>query len=119
MLRIRLLKEETQLINLEKNLDNQELVRKIAIEAEQAFVHESPVDTGLLRANWFVSVEGGDKRTFDRKTHQPSQVPFKQPTLWVLNNINYVQYANVTSYRPMFIEKALNLIRDRIARIRL
>ena len=117
MLRIEVTAELSQIDQLVNRLSNEELVREIALIAEQVFVDESPVDTGLLRANWFVTEDGSDGRQLDRKDHQTSNPPQKQPTLFVLNNIDYVTYANLTSYRKNFIEKSLAIIRDEIERI--
>lgn len=119
MLRIDVLTDLKQIDALGKKLDNEELVKRIALIAEQVFVDESPVDTGLLRANWFVTTDGSDNRTFNRKQHSPSNVPIPQPELFVLNNINYAVYANLTSYRKMYIERSLNIIRNEIERINL
>ena len=89
--------------------DAEKFVKEAALIGEQIYVDESPVDTGNLRANFFVSGNLSDAKTFDRKTHSPSN-PKAQPVLAVLNNVNYVLHANVRSFRPNFLDKSFNKI---------
>ena len=84
------------------------ITRQIALVGEQIMVDESPVDTGVLRANWFVSPRQGEK-PLNRKRHKPSN-PKPSPELFIQNNVGYAGYANITSYRPYYIEKGISKI---------
>lgn len=117
MLNITVETEFRQIDQLINKISAEELVREIALIAEQVFVDQSPIDTGLLRANWFVTENGENNEPLDRKDHIASNPPQRQSTLFVKNNINYAEYANLTSYRPMYIEKSLEIIRKEIAKI--
>ena len=81
----------------------------LASNAEQILVSMTPVDSGVLRANWFVSREQNDPQVDESKTqHQRSKVSGKGvETLYLINNINYVLFANEKSYSPEFIEKSI------------
>ena len=117
MLRIETTVQLGAITGLISKLGNEELVREIALIAEQVFVDQSPTDTGLLRANWFVTEQGDSREKRDTTEHITSNPPPKQATLYLLNNINYALYANVTSYRPNYIENSLDLIGKEIERI--
>lgn len=104
--------EFTSLDSVIRNLKSHAAVRKVALQAEQVFVDESPVDTGVLRANWFVSTDPSDRQVdTDKTTHTPSNPPDNQPTLTVINNVQYAVFANFTAItKPRYLEKALAVI---------
>ena len=94
-------------------------LEKAAAVAEGIIVNETPVDSGVLRANWFVSKERGDPKVDKTKTtHEKSNTSGKGVnTLWLINNIDYVLYANETSYKPEFIEKSIAQIQSAIDKL--
>ena len=97
-----------------RGLKDNTAVKKTAVYAEQVFVNETPVDTGILRANWFVSVEYGSTLVHDRKQHRPSHIPDKVAEatgLTIINNVNYVLHANESSYRKMYLENSFSKVR--------
>ena len=105
-----------------KNLEGRgsKALSKIALVGEQIFVDESPVDTGVLRANWFVTRNLNSTRTFKRKRHKPTPlitVSKAEKGLAITNNINYVNYANVTSFRKNYLEKAFNIFTRQISKV--
>ena len=89
----------------------------IASNAEQILVSMTPVDSGVLRANWFVSQTKGDPKVDLSKTaHERSKVSGKGlDVLYLINNVDYVLYANETSYSPEFIEKSVARINEVIS----
>ena len=103
--------------NFFKGLSDAQINLKAALIAEQIFVDMSPVDTGLLRANWLVGhAETG--RPIKRTTHVPSKTGPRK-VLYIRNVINYVAFANIKSFRPNFLEKSENKFRNVLNRISL
>ena len=99
-----------------RGLKNNLPLAKIALIGEQILVDQSPVDTGLLRANWFVTAKSDDPHTTPAKSHTPTKETniTGVNTLYITNNINYVLHANMRSFRPNFIESSLSLLENYI-----
>ena len=98
-----------------KGLRGNSVVHKLALIAEQAFVDQAPVDTGVLRANFFVSdLETDPTVDLSKKKHTRSSTP-NRPVLYVINNVQYALFANLTSLRPMYIEKTINIVNAAVA----
>ncbi len=101
-------------------LERGTVLRRAASSLEQILVDHSPVDTGLLRANWQIGTGSIPNQPVRRFTHSPTPPPKPiNNTLTVYNNINYVQYANIRARRvpPRFIERSLRLFFNELKRI--
>lgn len=108
------IKVNTKILGLNKvalDLKLNLFIARLSVIAQQIAVNETPVDTGILRNNWYVKI-AYEPGTFDPNA---TSVPIPQTqstsnTFSLFNNIGYIQYANQTSYRKNFIEKILSKI---------
>lgn len=110
-------------VDVPKNAD--EIVRKVALAADQAIVMATPVDTGRARANWQVGIgaapagsveySGGAGGSVSYATAAASSVvtTYKgQPGgIWLVNNLPYIQRLNEgwSAQAPAkFVEQAID-----------
>lgn len=110
-------------INVPKNAD--EIVRKVALAADQTIVTATPVDTGRARANWqagigsapagTVEYSGGGSGAVSYATGAAQSVvtTYKgQPGgIWLVNNLPYIQRLNEgwSAQAPAkFVEQAID-----------
>lgn len=111
-------------VNVPKNTD--EIMRKVALAADQTIVMATPVDTGRARANWqagigtapagTVEYSGGGSGAVSYATAAAQSVvtTYKgQPGgIWLVNNLPYIQRLNEgwSAQAPAkFVEQAIDM----------
>lgn len=118
-------------VDVPKNAD--EIVRKVALAADQTIVMATPVDTGRARANWQVGIGSAPAGTVEYSgggsgaagyaigTAQSVVTTYKgQPGgIWLVNNLPYIQRLNEgwsaqapAKFVEQAIDTAVNAIRD-------
>ena len=118
-------------VNVPKNAD--EIVRKVALAADQTITMATPVDTGRARANWQVGIgaapagtvkySGGGAGAAGYAISAAANVvtTYKgQPGgIWLVNNLPYIQRLNEgwsaqapAKFVEQAIDTAVNTIRD-------
>lgn len=118
-------------VNVPKNAD--EIVRKVALAADQTITMATPVDTGRARANWQVGIGAAPGGTVEYSGGGAGAAGYAigaaanvvtiykgQPGgIWLVNNLPYIQRLNEgwSSQAPAkFVEQAIdvavNSIRD-------
>ena len=110
-------------INVPKNAD--EIVRKVALAADQTIVMATPVDTGRARANWQAGIGAAPAGTVEYSgggsgaagyaigSAQNVVTTYKgQPGgIWLVNNLPYIQRLNEgwSAQAPAkFVEQAID-----------
>lgn len=110
-------------VNVPKNAD--EIVRKVALAADQTIVTATPVDTGRARANWQVGIGAAPAGTVEYSgggsgaagyaigVAQNVVTAYKgQPGgIWLVNNLPYIQRLNEgwSAQAPAkFVEQAID-----------
>lgn len=115
-LRIRPRINISNLIRVSKNLRDNVILGHSATIAEQIFVDMSPVDLGVLRANFFVSYNNTSKKFNKNKTAvEPTDINnsrIKNEELFVINNIPYALFVdkNSISVPVGYIARTVNTI---------
>lgn len=111
-------------VNVPKNAD--EIVRKVALAADQTIVIATPVDTGRARANWQVGIGSAPAETVEYSGGGSSAVSYAtgaaqsvvttykgQPGgIWLVNNLPYIQRLNEgwSAQAPAkFVEQAIDM----------
>lgn len=110
-------------IDVPKNAD--EIVRKVALAADQTIVTATPIDTGRARANWQVGIGSAPAGTVEYSGGAGGSVSYAigaaqsvvttykgQPGgIWLVNNLPYIQRLNEgwSAQAPAkFVEQALD-----------
>lgn len=110
-------------VNVPKNAD--EIVRKVALAADQTITMATPVDTGRARANWQVGIGVAPSGTVEYSGGAGGAVSYAIGTatnvvttykgqpggIWLVNNLPYIQRLNEgwSAQAPAkFVEQALD-----------
>lgn len=110
-------------VDVPKNAD--EIVRKVALAADQTIVMATPVDTGRARANWQVGIGNAPSGTVDYAGGAGGSISYAigaaksvvttykgQPGgIWLVNNLPYIQRLNEgwSAQAPAkFVEQAID-----------
>lgn len=118
-------------VNVPKNAD--EIVRKVALAADQTITMATPVDTGRARANWQVGIGAAPAETVEYSGGGAGAAGYAigaaanvvtaykgQPGgIWLVNNLPYIQRLNEgwsaqapAKFVEQAIDTAVNAIRD-------
>nr|DAN15709.1 MAG TPA: tail component [Caudoviricetes sp.] len=118
-------------VNVPKNAD--EIVRKVALAADQTITMATPVDTGRARANWQVGIgvvptgtveysgggAGAAGYAIGAATNAVTTYKGQPGGIWLVNNLPYIQRLNEgwsaqapAKFVEQAIDTAVNAIRD-------
>ena len=118
-------------VNVPKNAD--EIVRKVALAADQTITMATPVDTGRARANWQVGIGAAPAGTVESSgggagaagyaigaaTNVVTTYKGQPGGIWLVNNLPYIQRLNEgwsaqapAKFVEQAIDVAVNSIRD-------